>query len=145
MFKTNHERWHTELCAQYRNWFKVKNKMNFILFDLWTLSPRYFCAWQLLYPDRLSMYLGVSNKYYKVPLEFVLDRNQNILQLLSICLILDIWITGQLRCDQKITVIYKFRELRMFDFSIFSSIMLSLMPVMLTISAILDCQFVFDR
>ena len=49
---------------------------------------------------------------------------------------------GYTTCGQKITVIFKFHELRMFDFRIFFSVMLL---HMLTLSPILDCQFVFDR
>ena len=48
--------------------------------------------------------------------------------------------------DKKITIILKFPELRMFDFRIFFAVILVHMSViMFTISAILDCHFVFDR
>ena len=50
------------------------------------------------------------------------------------------------RCDQKITVIFKFREIRMFGIRIFISVILVHMSVIyVTNISILDCQFVFDR
>ena len=53
------------------------------------------------------------------------------------------------RCDQNITVIFKFLELRMFDYRIiffFCYVATHVMLLyMLTISAILDCQFDFNR
>ena len=48
-------------------------------------------------------------------------------------------------CDQKLTVIFKLCKLRMFAFRIFFSVMLvQCLLYILTISATLDCQFVFD-
>ena len=50
------------------------------------------------------------------------------------------------RCDQKITVILKFRELSVFDFRIFFLLCCyTCLLHMVTMSVILDCQFVFDR
>ena len=49
------------------------------------------------------------------------------------------------RCDQKVAVILEFRELCLFDFRIFLLSWYTCLLYMLTTSAILDCQFVFDR
>ena len=77
-----------------------------------------------------------------------LEKKKNFYRRGGICSAPVRWYVGvyYTRCHQKITIIFKFRELRIFDLRIFFCYVgTHVCLYMFTMSAILDCQFVFDR